>query len=74
MASGSDPKAMKKQADADYKAAREKCKPMKGDEKKACDKDAKAAKAKADADVKRAQASAKGSKSSDTKSTGGSKS
>ena len=53
---------MKKQADADYKAAREKCKPMKGDEKKACDKDAKAAKAKADADIKRAQADARGTK------------
>ena len=55
---------MKKQADADYKAAREKCKPMKGDEKKACDKDAKAAKAKADADIKRAQADARASKKS----------
>ena len=57
---------MKKQADADYKAAREKCKAMKGDEKKACDKDAKAAKSKADADIKRAQADAKaaGKKSS----------
>jgi hypothetical protein len=59
MAAGTDTKAMKKQADADYKAAREKCKAMKGDEKKACDKDAKAAKSKADADIKRAQADAK---------------
>ena len=55
---------MKKQADADYKAAREKCKAMKGDEKKACDKDAKAAKSKADADIKRAQSDAKASKKS----------
>ncbi|NUO71146.1 MAG: hypothetical protein HOQ10_00315 [Frateuria sp.] len=66
MAAGTDTKAMKKQADADYKAAREKCKAMKGDEKKACDKDAKAAKSKAEADIKRAQADAKaaGKKSS----------
>jgi hypothetical protein len=55
---------MKKQADADYKAAKEKCKPMKGDEKKACEKDAKAAKAKADADMKRAQADEKNAKKS----------
>jgi hypothetical protein len=59
-----DTKAMKKQAEADYKAARELCKPMKGDEKKACEKDAKAAKTKADADVKRAEAAAKKSKQS----------
>ena len=57
--SGSDIKAMKKQADGDYKAAKEKCKPMKGDEQKACEKDAKAAHDKAQADIKRAEADAK---------------
>jgi hypothetical protein len=55
----SDVKAMKKQADGDYKAAKEKCKPMKGDEQKACEKDAKAAHDKAQADIKRVEADAK---------------
>jgi len=61
-----DVKAMKKQADGDYKAAKEKCKPMKGDEQKACEKDAKASHDKAQADIKRAEADAKsaGKKSS----------
>jgi hypothetical protein len=54
-----DVKAMKKQADGDYKAAKEKCKPMKGDEQKACEKDAKAAYDKAQADIKRTEAEAK---------------
>ncbi len=36
-----DAKAMEKKADADYKAAKESCKPMKGDEGKACTKKAK---------------------------------
>lgn len=57
-----DTKAMKKQAEADYKAAKALCKPMKGDEAKACTKDAKAAHEKAEADMKRAQADAKASK------------
>ena len=65
---GSDAKAMKKQADADYKAAKAKCKPMKGDEEKACKKDAKAAHEKAEADVKRAKADEKNAKKS-TKSS-----
>ncbi|HSV47175.1 MAG TPA: hypothetical protein VLJ58_15405 [Ramlibacter sp.] len=50
-----DAKAMKKQADADYKAAKAKCKPMKGDEQKACMKDAKTAHTKAEADIKAAK-------------------
>ena len=58
-AAKADVKAMKKQADGDYKAAKEKCKPMKGDEQKACEKDAKAAHDKAQADIKRAEADAK---------------
>ena len=58
-AAKADIKAMKKQADGDYKAAKEKCKPMKGDEQKACEKDAKAAHDKAQADIKRAEADAK---------------
>ena len=37
-----DAKAMEKKADADYKAAKVACKPMKGDEEKACMKKAKA--------------------------------
>jgi len=37
-----DAKAMEKKADADYKAAKDACKPMKGDEEKACMKNAKA--------------------------------
>jgi hypothetical protein len=57
--SKADVKAMKKQAEGDYKAAKEKCKPMKGDEQKACDKDAKATYDKAQADIKRAEAEAK---------------
>ena len=44
---------MKKQADGDYKAAKAKCKPLKGAEEKACKKDAKAAHEKAEADIKR---------------------
>ncbi|MEO8280965.1 MAG: cell envelope biogenesis protein TolA [Ideonella sp.] len=36
-----DAKAMEKKADADYKVAKETCKPMKGDEEKACMKKAK---------------------------------
>ena len=59
---GTDTKAMKKQADADYKAAKAHCKPLKGDEQKACQKDAKSAHDKALADVKRAQADAKAAK------------
>ena len=58
-AAKADIKAMKKQADGDYKAAKAKCKPMKGDEQKACAKDAKAAHEKAKADIKRAEADAK---------------
>jgi hypothetical protein len=58
-AAKADVKAMKKQADGDYKAAKEKCKPMKGDEQKACEKDAKAAHDKAQADIKRVEADAK---------------
>ena len=58
-AAKADVKAMKKQADGDYKAAKEKCKPMKGDEQKACEKDAKAAHDKAQADIKRTEADAK---------------
>jgi len=57
--SKADIQAMKKQASGDYKAAKEKCKPMKGDEAKACEKDAKAAYDKAQADIKRAEADAK---------------
>jgi len=55
---------MKKQADGDYKAAKAKCKPLKGAEEKACKKDAKAAHEKAEADIKRAQADAKAAKKS----------
>jgi hypothetical protein len=58
-AAKADIKAMKKQADGEYKAAKEKCKPMKGDEQKACEKDAKAAHDKAQADIKRAESDAK---------------
>jgi len=58
-AAKADVKAMKKQADGDYKAAKEKCKPMKGDEQKACEKDAKAAHEKAEADIKKTEADAK---------------
>jgi hypothetical protein len=54
--SKADQKAAKKQADGDYKAAKAKCKPMKGDEKKACEKDAKAAHEKALGDIKHAAA------------------
>jgi hypothetical protein len=63
-AAKADVKAMKKQADGEYKAAKERCKPMKGDEQKACEKDAKAAHEKAQADIKRAEASAKAAKKS----------
>ena len=52
----SDTKAMKKKADADYKAAKDACKPMKGAEEKACMKQAKADHAKAEADIKAATA------------------
>jgi len=52
--SSADTKAMKAQADSDYKAAKEKCKTMKGDEAKACEKDAKATHDKAQADMKAA--------------------
>ncbi|HEY1228382.1 MAG TPA: hypothetical protein VGF26_13785 [Ramlibacter sp.] len=55
---------MQKQAKADYKAAKAKCKPMKGDEQKACEKDAKSAYDKAEADVKRAKADEKAAKKS----------
>lgn len=48
-----DAKAMDKKADADYKVAKDACKPMKGDEGKMCMK-----KAKADHEV--AEAHAKG--------------
>jgi hypothetical protein len=58
-AAKADIKAMKKQADSEYKAAKDKCKPMKGDEQKACEKDAKAANEKAKADINRAEADAK---------------
>lgn len=37
-----DAKAMEKKADADYKAAKDACKPMKGEEATACMKKAKA--------------------------------
>ena len=67
-AAKADIKAMKKQADGDYKAAKEKCKPMKGDEQKACEKDAKAAHEKAKADIKRAEADAKAAKKTAAKS------
>jgi hypothetical protein len=53
--SKADAKAMKKQVEADYKAAKAKCKPLKGDEKKACTKDAKASHEKAEADIKAAK-------------------
>lgn len=55
---------MEKHAKADYKAAKAKCKPMKGDEKKACEKDAKSAYDKAEADVKRAKSDEKSAKKS----------
>ena len=50
-----DTKAMKKKADADYKTAKDACKPMKGAEQKACMKQAKADHAKAEADNKAAK-------------------
>jgi hypothetical protein len=46
---------MKKKADADYKAAKDACKPMKGAEQKACMKQAKADHAKAEAEIKSAK-------------------
>ena len=45
-------KALKKQADADYKAAKKACNAMKGDAEKQCEKDAKATHEKAEADAK----------------------
>ena len=50
-----DTKAMKKKADADYKAAKDACKPMKGAEQKACMDQAKADHTKAEADIKAAK-------------------
>ena len=47
-----DAKAMDKKADADFKAAKEACKPMKGDEEKACMKKAKAEHEMAEAHAK----------------------
>ena len=47
-----DAKALEKKADADYKSAKETCKPMKGDEKKSCIKQAKATHEKAEAQAK----------------------
>ena len=52
-------KSQKDRIEADYKAAKAKCKPLKGDEQKACTKDAKAAHEKAEADIKRAKADMK---------------
>lgn len=47
-----DAKAMEKKADADYKAAKEACKPMKGDEASACTRKAKAEHEMAEAHAK----------------------
>jgi len=55
-----DAKAARKAADAAYKADKEACKPMKGDEHKSCMKEAKA---KHDSAIKEAKAMKKESKS-----------
>lgn len=47
-----DAKALEKKADADYKTAKDACKPMKGAEEKACKKSAKAVQEKAEARAK----------------------
>jgi hypothetical protein len=48
-------KAANKKADADYKAAKKACKPMKGAEQKTCMKDAKDAHKKTEAEIKAAK-------------------
>ncbi|HXI36488.1 MAG TPA: hypothetical protein VNH80_06200 [Burkholderiales bacterium] len=61
-----DAKAARKAADAAYKADKEACKPMKGDEHKNCMKEAKA---KHDSAVKQAKAMKKEAKPSSGSST-----
>jgi hypothetical protein len=51
-AAKAEAKAMDKKADADYKAAKDACKAMKGDEQKRCMADAKAQHEKTEADAK----------------------
>lgn len=55
-------KAARKQARAEYKAAKKNCESMKGAEEKACEKEAKAKYAKVRADAKAASKSEKASK------------
>jgi hypothetical protein len=61
-----DAKAARKAADAAYKADKEACKPMKGDEHKSCMKEAKA---KHDSAIKEAKARKKEAKPSSGSST-----
>ncbi|MEO7390707.1 MAG: hypothetical protein ABIU58_00935 [Ramlibacter sp.] len=57
--SKAEAKAMMKQSEGDYKAAKARCKPLKGAEGRACKKEAKATHEKAEADIRRAKADMK---------------